>query len=427
MEYELHSLTASDPNYKKLIQSLKQWLILYSPSMIITDIYKDLFVAPMIVTMLRELTGETIIDLDSFKGCTAKDFKLIMGVLTQFILKTVLKKETTDRWSLKGIISGDYSSLVAMLVDLAYEFECPYLIPANVTMAVMCTQVINGAKTTKTSRIQVTDARTLTSPTTSKENISTPAKLMTKGLQGRSGSRELLSPNAKELISPATRRSSKDLLGKKSPSNEILTPNSVTSSMEFPSPSRQTTTTIKKKRDMKKSTIRNKSRELLAGSTNDKLNDKLDASGAKEQKLADDVDNEMLSPPGVSYDMSVQDLYEELIDSPEKFEEISQLLCDFTNKNLEEVGLNIQRLSDLSNGANLLILIGIIGRFFIPFDKYHLNPKDEKQRIFNVELAIQLMEELGIDVSPLDIIDIERGDLKTISRAVFYIQQLVSG
>jgi hypothetical protein len=96
------------------------------------------------------------------------------------------------------------------------------------------------------------------------------------------------------------------------------------------------------------------------------------------------------------------DLFEQLIDSPEKLKEVCELMVEFVNNNLSGIGQKIHTLHELADGSKLILLIGIVGRFFIPFNRYHISPATDEQKDRNITLAMKLLEKnLQIDVSRL--------------------------
>ena len=118
------------------------------------------------------------------------------------------------------------------------------------------------------------------------------------------------------------------------------------------------------------------------------------------------------------------DVFEELISTPEKFEEVVSLLLAFANNSLAQINHKINTLRDLKNGALFIPLIGMAGQFFVPFNQYSIIASTAEQQTENVNLAIKLMKEMDIEVGLLDKDAILKGDVKHISRALFAIQQI---
>lgn len=61
-----------------------------------------------------------------------------------------------DRWSIDGLDKRDIVSLLCLLVDLAHKLECPYPLPSQVSVALLHTETVGGAKKTKTTMVPIT-------------------------------------------------------------------------------------------------------------------------------------------------------------------------------------------------------------------------------------------------------------------------------
>jgi hypothetical protein len=81
-------------------------------------------------------------------------------------------------------------------------------------------------------------------------------------------------------------------------------------------------------------------------------------------------------------DLESLGLYEELINTPEKFEEACVLLLEFANNQLDAIGLKLKSLKEFSSGAMFIILIGLTRRFFVPFNQYYTMPKNSTEKVF---------------------------------------------
>ena len=55
----------------------------------------------------------------------------------------------------------------------------------------------------------------------------------------------------------------------------------------------------------------------------------------------------------------------------------------FVNNNLEELDLHINSLIDLYDGGYLIILIGMIGKFYVPLNRFKIKPKTDQERVIN--------------------------------------------
>ncbi|KAJ3302772.1 hypothetical protein HDV03_004589 [Kappamyces sp. JEL0829] len=293
--YEIHPASQGDPNLKKLMNSLKEWLNADGAlGIYVKDLFNDLFVAKLLVSLIQEKLDVQILDLQAFSGSTQKNFQLIMGVLVPYTEKNLFSNP--ERWSLKGILANDYSSLLCFLVDMASYLECPYAIPTNVSLIITNTQVVNGA---------------------------------------------IIKKNMKHVIT-------------------------CSASME-----------------------------------------------------ALNATNEVVEPPPDS-----TEAYERLVgESEEQFEEVCMLLVAFVNNYLADIELSINDLRDLADGSRLILLIGMIGAFFVPLSSFCLAPSSEHDEILNLKVAWDLLEVIGVKTENLDLEAVRMRDARAISRLVFMIQQ----
>ncbi|KAL2911503.1 hypothetical protein HK105_209034 [Polyrhizophydium stewartii] len=291
--YELHAATLADPNFKRLTQarrwpdphSLKQWISSFvgHDMLVVRDIF-DLTIGRAIASLLEAVTGEEFIDKAAFATATPKNYQLIMGLVVQFVERRLGVAQDPKRWTLKGILAQDMSSLLCLLVDLATLLKCPYPLPPN---------MIGGAEKTKTTVHRLTDEETVT--------------------------------------------------------------------------------------------------------------DEQQSAGPEQ----------------------VVDAFDALVDSPQKFQELVELLLHFTNMHLAVVNIEARDLASLDDGVHLIILIGVLANFFVPMNLYHLTPTlpEHKARScdHNVQFALELMRDLGIDVSRINPKDVVSGDLTTICRWIFLL------
>lgn len=93
------------------------------------------------------------------------------------------------------------------------------------------------------------------------------------------------------------------------------------------------------------------------------------------------------------------------------------------NTNLQEFGKQIRSLEELAGSGLMIILIGIVGKFFVPLDQFYIDALDDNQRELNSKVTMKLLTNLGIDGNLVQEQDILMGDIKSISRTIFFLQQ----
>lgn len=100
------------------------------------------------------------------------------------------------------------------------------------------------------------------------------------------------------------------------------------------------------------------------------------------------------------------------------------MLVTYVNNNISEFGRKIDALDDLKDGASLIMLIGMVGQFFVPFKTFHLEPASDSEIKQNLDLVLILLQELEIDAGKVSVNDILEGNARTISRCVFLLYQV---
>ncbi|KAI8910393.1 hypothetical protein EDD86DRAFT_189825 [Gorgonomyces haynaldii] len=265
--YELHPSSADNPSFKKLLHSLKQWINQFNTrGVAISNILQDISVPLVLASAIEQMTGDQLVESETLLAPTIKSYQLLIGILVQYVKKNLGMNPPPERWSLEGLVSRDISSLVCFLVDVAYSFQCPFPIPENVSIAVVCVQNIDGAMTKKTTVHQIT----------------------APGYNA---------PSTHNLYDPS-------------------------------------------------------------------------------------ADAEM-------------DAFEELISSPEQFEEVKALLLQYCNEKLAECHIKLKDVAELRTDQ-LVVLIGILGGFFVPMSLWQLKPKTPEQKLKNAETCMMFLDQFEI-------------------------------
>lgn len=69
----------------------------------------------------------------------------------------------------------------------------------------------------------------------------------------------------------------------------------------------------------------------------------------------------------------------------------------FVNKHLNKINMEVQDLdSQFHDGVNLILLMGILGGFFVPLYSFNLAPQNFEQKVLNVNVAFDLMQVIGL-------------------------------
>ena len=84
------------------------------------------------------------------------------------------------------------------------------------------------------------------------------------------------------------------------------------------------------------------------------------------------------------------------------------------------VGYTVSSIEDdFADGVRLILLMGSLEGFFIPFYNFHLHPTTKEERLENINYAFKLIEEIGLPAPRNRPNDVMAKDLKSILRVVY--------
>uniref|UniRef100_A0A0K0G0J4 Paralyzed arrest at two-fold protein 6 (inferred by orthology to a C. elegans protein) n=1 Tax=Strongyloides venezuelensis TaxID=75913 RepID=A0A0K0G0J4_STRVS len=113
-----------------------------------------------------------------------------------------------------------------------------------------------------------------------------------------------------------------------------------------------------------------------------------------------------------------RDAFDTLFDyGPDKLAHVKSSLVAFCNRHLNKINLEVTDLDyQFQDGVFLILLMGLLEGYFVPLYSFHLQVKDNKDKIKNVEFAFFLMEEAGMARPKARAADIVNGDVKSTLR-----------
>jgi len=113
-----------------------------------------------------------------------------------------------------------------------------------------------------------------------------------------------------------------------------------------------------------------------------------------------------------------RDAFDTLFDyGPDKLQHVKSSLVAFCNKHLNKINLEVTDLeSQFQDGVFLILLMGLLEGYFVPFYKFHLQASSNDEKLKNVQFAYYLMEEAGMQRPKCRPHDIVNGDLKSTLR-----------
>lgn len=81
-------------------------------------------------------------------------------------------------------------------------------------------------------------------------------------------------------------------------------------------------------------------------------------------------------------------------------------------------------MQDLSDGSLMIILIGLLGRFFVPMCHYSLKVTSTEEAIKNWNLALKLLARISVDTTKVSFEGLfSQESTIEISKVIFLVQQ----
>jgi len=116
-----------------------------------------------------------------------------------------------------------------------------------------------------------------------------------------------------------------------------------------------------------------------------------------------------------------RDAFDTLFDhAPDKLQVVKKSLVTFVNKHLNKINLEVMDLdTQFSDGVYLCLLSGLLEGYFVPLYDFHLTPQSFDEKVVNVALAFEFMQDAGLPkpkARPEDIVNL---DLKSTLRVLY--------
>jgi parvin len=115
-----------------------------------------------------------------------------------------------------------------------------------------------------------------------------------------------------------------------------------------------------------------------------------------------------------------RDAFDTLFDyGPDKLQHVKSSLVAFCNKHLNKINLEVTDLeTQFQDGVFLILLMGLLEGYFVPLYNFHLQVRNNDEKIKNVQFSFCLMEEAGMSKPKSRVQDIVNGDLKSTLRVL---------
>ncbi|KAM3608603.1 uncharacterized protein V6R79_001565 [Siganus canaliculatus] len=103
-----------------------------------------------------------------------------------------------------------------------------------------------------------------------------------------------------------------------------------------------------------------------------------------------------------------------------KVNTVKQAIVHFVNQSMSSLGLHVADMNkQFADGVILLLLIGQLEGFFIPLCDFNLTPANASEMLHNVTLALDLLNDIGLQVSRVDPQDIVSQDVTATLKVLY--------
>ena len=119
------------------------------------------------------------------------------------------------------------------------------------------------------------------------------------------------------------------------------------------------------------------------------------------------------------------DVFDTLFEAaPEKLRVVQTSLKNFCNRHLGHFGLKVDDLAeDFHDGVSLILIVSILGGFFVPLCEYSLAPVNYEAKLSNVKFGFRLMREEGVAKTKARSDQVVNKDLKATLRVLYSLFQ----
>ncbi|KAK2917614.1 gamma-parvin [Channa argus] len=103
-----------------------------------------------------------------------------------------------------------------------------------------------------------------------------------------------------------------------------------------------------------------------------------------------------------------------------KVNTVKKAILHFVNQNMSTMGVQVSDMDkQFSDGVILLLLIGQLEGFFIPLSNFNLTPVNHSEMLHNVTLALDLLNDTGLQISNINPQDIVSQDVATTLKVLY--------
>lgn len=103
-----------------------------------------------------------------------------------------------------------------------------------------------------------------------------------------------------------------------------------------------------------------------------------------------------------------------------KVNTVKKAILHFVNQNMATMGLQVADMDkQFADGVILLLLIGQLEGFFVPLFDFNLTPVNDSEMLDNVTLALDLLNDTGLQLSSVDPQDIVSQDIAATLKVLY--------
>ncbi|XP_021166539.2 gamma-parvin isoform X1 [Fundulus heteroclitus] len=103
-----------------------------------------------------------------------------------------------------------------------------------------------------------------------------------------------------------------------------------------------------------------------------------------------------------------------------KVNTVKKAILHFVNQNMAALGLQVADMDkQFADGVILLLLIGQLEGFFIPLVDFNLTPVNDAEMLHNVTLALDLLNDIGLQLPSIDPQDIVSQDIAATLKVLY--------
>ncbi|KII74927.1 Gamma-parvin [Thelohanellus kitauei] len=116
------------------------------------------------------------------------------------------------------------------------------------------------------------------------------------------------------------------------------------------------------------------------------------------------------------------DVFEAIINNPDKLKQFEEGLLKFVNVQLSPMGRTVSNFnSDFDDGVNLILLCGALGNFYVAGHIYSLKPITRPEKESNIRCAFEILNDLEVSTTFIDVNEMVDGNKRATLKVLYSI------